>query len=103
MWKGLGHSLQSLSHDRKVSIYMYQVNWIIQQPGERGGLSILLKLDQFTPTKVSLPLASGLMKKPCLDQAGSSGKRKNESMTYKLAIKFISRSDTYMIVTGPEV
>ena len=43
------------------------------------------------------------MKKPCLDQAGSSGKVKKGSMTYKLALKFISRRDTYMIVTRLEV
>lgn len=81
---------------------MCQLNWAIQQ-GVKKRLSVSLKLDQLTPTKVSFPLAPTVMKKPCLDQAGSSGKGKKGSKTYKLALKFISRRDTYVIVTGLEV
>lgn len=71
--------------------------------GRKKRLSISLKLDQLTATKVSFPLAPTVMKKPRLDQAGCSGKGKNENMTYKLALKFLSRSDTNMIVTALEI
>lgn len=53
-----------------------ELGYTAEEIKKKKRLSISLKLDQLTPAKVSFPLAPTVMKKPRLDQAGSSGKRK---------------------------